>query len=81
MNILVTGGSGFIGSHIADALEKNGYKVVLFDTVPSKYKTVSQEEIIGDILNPVDIERAIKDCCIVYHFAAQADISLSSDLP
>ena len=47
---LVTGGSGFIGSHVADVLEEQGYGVVLFDTVPSKYKTKFQEEIIGDII-------------------------------
>ena len=79
--ILVTGGSGFIGSHVADSLEENGYQVVLFDVVPSKYKSQSQKEFIGDILNPDDIETAVKGCDAVYHFAAQADISVSSDIP
>ena len=79
--VLVTGSSGFIGSHVADTLEEEGYKVVLFDTVPSKYKSQSQKEFIGDILNPDDIETAVKGCDAVYHFAAQADISVSSDIP
>ena len=37
--ILVTGSSGFIGSHVADALEQNGYNVILFDIIESKYVT------------------------------------------
>ena len=48
--VLVTGSSGFIGSHVADALEKQGYNVVLFDAVLSKYRSKNQEEFIGDIL-------------------------------
>jgi len=79
--ILVTGSSGFIGSHVADALENEGYNVVLFDSYPSKYKTKSQKEYIGDILDLNDIEKAMKDCPYVFHFAAQADIDSSSEDP
>jgi len=79
--VLVTGSSGFIGSHVADALERNGYQVILFDTAPSKYKTETQEEFIGDILKPDHIEKAIKGCHAIYHFAAQSDIRISSDSP
>ena len=77
--VLITGSSGFIGSHMADALEEQGYQVILFDTVPSKYKKKSQKEYIGDILNPDDIEKSMKDCQYVFHFAAQADIGSSSN--
>ena len=79
--VLVTGSSGFIGSHVADVLEKNGYQVILFDTMPSRYKTETQEEFIGDILTLGDIEKAMEGCDAVYHFAAQADIGASSDMP
>ena len=79
--VLVTGSSGFIGSHVADSLEKNGYQIILFDADPSKYKTDNQEEFIGDILSPEDIEKAMKDCEYIFHFAAQADISSSGDDP
>lgn len=79
--VLVTGSSGFIGSHVADALEEEGYQVILFDAVASPYKTKTQKEYIGDILNPVDIKKAMKDCKYVFHFAAQADISSSSEDP
>jgi len=79
--VLVTGSSGFIGSHVADALEEEFWNVVLFDTVPSKYKSKTQQEFIGDILKPGDIEKAMEGCDLVYHFAAQADIGASSGIP
>jgi len=79
--VLVTGSSGFIGSHVADALDGENYRVILFDSVPSNYKTENQEEFIGDILNPGDIETAMKGCDVVFHFAAQADIGISSNIP
>ncbi|MBH11272.1 MAG: NAD-dependent epimerase [Candidatus Marinimicrobia bacterium] len=79
--VLVTGSSGFIGSHLADALRESGSKVVLFDAIPSKYKIEGQKEFIGDILSLSDINEAMKDCNAVYHFAAQADIDQSGSDP
>ena len=80
-NVLVTGSSGFIGSHVADALEVEGYNVHLFDSNPSKYKTKSQKEYLGDILNLSDIDKEAKNCRYIFHFAAQADIKSSSEDP
>ena len=37
MKILVTGGSGFLGSHVADELTRNGHKVIIYDLVKSKW--------------------------------------------
>jgi UDP-glucose 4-epimerase len=79
--ILVTGSSGFIGSHVADVLDENGYQVILFDAKPSKYKTKTQEEFCGDILNSKDISTAMNGCDAVYHFAAQADLGTSAHSP
>ncbi|MBT7901061.1 MAG: NAD(P)-dependent oxidoreductase [Candidatus Marinimicrobia bacterium] len=79
--VLVTGSSGFIGSHVADVLEERDYQVILFDAVPAKYKTNTQEEYIGDLLNPDHIAKAMKNCQYVFHFAAQADINSSSEDP
>ena len=79
--VLVTGSSGFIGSHVADVLEQQGYQVVLFDVKPSDFKKPLQEEFIGSILEISDIEKAMKGCQYVFHFAAQADIGLSSEKP
>jgi UDP-glucose 4-epimerase len=80
-NILITGSSGFLGSHIADALYNSGYNIVLFDKLPSPYKQSVHKEIVGDILNKDDINKAIKGCHLVYHIAAQADINTSSADP
>jgi len=79
--VLVTGSSGFIGSHVADVLDEQGYQVTLFDAVSSKYKTKSQKEYIGDILDLDDIKKVMKDCQYVFHFAAQADIGSSNADP
>ena len=55
--VLVTGGSGFIGSNVIEALSKS-CKVINFDLVPSSTKT-SHEEIIGDIRDKELVEKVI----------------------
>ncbi len=74
MKTVVFGGSGFLGSHIADALTKEGHNVTIFDLQPSNYLKEKQKMIVGDILDQKAVEKAIKGCDIVYHFAALADI-------
>ena len=79
--ILITGSSGFLGSHIVDTLEGLGHDVTLFDSVPSPYKKSNQKEIIGNILSTDDIKKAVSDCDQIFHFAAQADIDPLSRSP
>lgn len=74
MKAIVFGGSGFLGSHIADALTKKGHDVTIFDLKTSKYLKDKQKMIIGDILDKKAVEKAVKGCDVVYHFAALADI-------
>ena len=74
MKITVIGGSGFLGSHVADHLTKHGHEVIIFDKKKSKYKKNNQEMIIGDILNIEELEKVISKSKIVYNFAAVADI-------
>jgi len=74
MRIIVTGGSGFLGSHLADALSKRGHDVVLFDLRPSPYRQDGQEMIVGDVLDLDALDKAIKGCDVVYHLAAVADL-------
>lgn len=76
--ILVTGSSGFLGSHLADNLTKEGHKVILFDNLPSNYKNKKQIEFVGSILDIEALKKAMKGCDYVYHFAAQSDIDLST---
>jgi UDP-glucose 4-epimerase len=81
MNILITGGSGFLGSHIADALSKAEQKVVIFDKTPSAFRKPNMEEIIGNINNGKQIFTATKGIDIVFHLAALADINITWDNP
>ena len=43
MKILVTGGSGFLGSHVADELTNNGHKVIIYDLLKSKWLKKNQK--------------------------------------
>jgi UDP-glucose 4-epimerase len=72
--VLVLGGSGFLGSHVADALSDAGYKVKIFDRQHSKWGRDDQEMIIGDMLDISVLNKAIEGCDIVYNFAAIADL-------
>jgi len=74
MKAIVFGGSGFLGSHIADTLTNKGHDVTIFDLQPSKYLKDKQKMVVGDILDQKAVEKAVKGCEVVYHFAALADI-------
>ena len=73
MKIVVTGGSGFLGSHVADELSKKGHEVIIFDKKKSKWIRSDQKMHIGTILSFNDLEKAIKSSDIIFHFAALAD--------
>ena len=79
--ILVTGGSGFLGSHVADALSEAGYSVTLFDRAPSRYLRPGQVVMTGDLLKLEDVRKATEDCAAIYHFAAISDIEEASRDP
>ena len=73
-NILVTGSSGFIGSHVADELSTRGYKVHLVDKRSSPYKQDSQTEHVGDLQDEKFLMEITKGIDCIYHFAGIADI-------
>ncbi|MGB9498882.1 MAG: NAD-dependent epimerase/dehydratase family protein [Dissulfuribacterales bacterium] len=72
--VLVTGGSGFIGSHVADALSGAGYKVGILDSKASVYLSEGQHMVAGDILDEDLLGKVVADKYAVYHFAGIADI-------
>lgn len=74
MKAIVFGGSGFLGSHIADALSERGHEVRIFDCSPSPYYSDKQEMIVGDIIDEDAVHNAIAGCDVVYNLAAIADI-------
>ncbi len=71
----VFGGSGFLGSHVADKLVDDGYLVKIFDREPSRWLKKNQEMIVGDLLSPVQVEKAVAGANVVYNFAALADLN------
>ena len=81
MKITVLGGSGFIGSHVADELSKRGYQVKIFDKKKSKWLRNDQKMLIGDIFNYKALENAIIGSRIVYNFVALADLDKAMKEP
>ncbi|MBI4667942.1 MAG: NAD(P)-dependent oxidoreductase [Elusimicrobia bacterium] len=81
MKTAVFGGSGFLGSHLADALSEQGHEVVIFDLKPSPYVKPAQKMIIGDILDQAAVREALNGCDYVYHFAGLADLDDASTKP
>lgn len=79
--VVVFGGSGFLGSHVADVLSDEGYHVVVFDLKKSEYLREDQEMVVGNILNREEVREVIKGARYVYHFAAIADIKEAQEKP
>ena len=81
MKILVTGGSGFLGSHVCDALSDAGHDVTIFDMQASPYLREDQKMMTGDLLDQALLDDAVKGMDVVYHFAGIADIDECAHKP
>jgi UDP-glucose 4-epimerase len=87
MRVLITGGAGFIGSHLADALIARGDQVVALDnfstgsTVNIKHITKNFEIIDGDIRNTELINETTKDVDLVLHMAAALGVNTILESP
>jgi UDP-glucose 4-epimerase len=75
MKVLVTGGSGFIGSHVVDRLLANGHEPRIFDMVSSPYHGPEVEVVIGDLLDVDSLRKAIRGCDAIVHLAAMSDVN------
>lgn len=79
--VVVIGGSGFLGSHVADYLTISGYKTTIFDKKLSPWLNKKQNMIIGDILDKGSLNQAISGAYAVYNFAGISDLNWSLDRP
>jgi UDP-glucose 4-epimerase len=71
--VAVTGGSGFIGSHVVDALLDAGYAVRVLDQRAPRHADADWAEV--DLLDQDALTDALKDCGPVFHLAAMADVN------
>jgi UDP-glucose 4-epimerase len=71
---VVIGGSGFLGSHVADQLSESGYEVLIFDKVVSPWLRPEQKMFVGDLLDEKALAEAVAGCNTVYNFAAISDL-------
>jgi UDP-glucose 4-epimerase len=72
--VLVTGGSGFIGSHVVDRLLASGVRPRIYDLRPSPWHD-DVEVIVGDLGELDRLSEAMKGCSAVIHLAASADVN------
>jgi dTDP-L-rhamnose 4-epimerase len=83
--ILITGGAGFVGSHLADALLKQGHEVRVFDNLTPQVHSNGVPEYLagevnfvqGDLRDPDAVREAIRDIDVIYHFGAAVGVGQS----
>lgn len=85
--ILITGGAGFIGSHLANELLASGYEVRVFDNLCAQvhgperkipaYLSPDVDLQVGDVRDPPAVRKALKGIDAVYHFVASVGVGQS----
>ena len=86
MNILVTGGAGFIGSHIAEHFSSEGHDVTILDNLATGHlhnipKNDNVTFIEGDICDPATVAETVRGIDYVFHHAALVSVPLSCQNP
>jgi len=84
MTILITGGAGFIGSHLADRFMEQGEDIRVFDNLSAGTKSNIEkwvgdprfDFVKGDLLEPSEIKAALEGCRVVYHLAANPEVRI-----
>jgi UDP-glucose 4-epimerase len=77
VRVVVTGGTGFLGSHVADGLVTAGHEVVVFDRLASK----RHRSVTGDLLDPASVAGALEGTDAVCHLGAVGDVYLAAEQP
>jgi len=81
---LITGGAGFIGSHLAERLLRDGHEVTILDNLSTgRYENVAHLDghpqfhvVIGTILNERLVDKLVERCDVVFHLAAAVGVEL-----
>jgi len=89
MKALITGGAGFIGSHLADRLLADGHQVVVLDDLSTgRYENIEHllgrpdfEFVLGSILNADLLDDCVARCDTVFHLAAAVGVQLIVEKP
>lgn len=80
---LITGGCGFIGSHLADRLLADGHRVTILDNLSSgrlENKPTAARLLVGDVADPEAVREAMEGVDGVFHLAAVASVQRSREL-
>ncbi len=87
MMFLITGGAGFVGSHLAATLLREGHRVRVLDNLHAQvhgpgqrrpsYLPDSAELVVGDVRDPDRVRHALRGVDAVYHFAARVGVGQS----
>jgi dTDP-L-rhamnose 4-epimerase len=83
--VLITGGAGFVGSHLADGLLRSGHAVRVLDHLTQQvhqgerpeYLTTDVELIVGDVRDANQVKEALRGVDVVFHFAAAVGVGQS----
>ena len=88
VRVLVTGGAGFVGSHLVDSLVKHGFEVIVLDNLFSgkleNLKHVDKRNfclVKGDVRSKADLRKVLKNVDFVFHLAAIVSVPLSIEKP
>ena len=84
--VLITGGAGFVGSHVADGLLLAGHRVRVLDELNPQvhpggqrptYLSPEVELVVGDVRDPKILRQVLPDVDVIYHFAATVGVGQS----
>ena len=78
---IVFGGSGFLGSHVAEQLLEKGYDVTVFDRISSPFLKPGQKMIVGDIQDANYVKTVVKGHDVVFNFAGLSDLDSGASQP
>src|SRR3990167_6028120 len=89
MQALITGGAGFIGSHLAERLIEVGHAVTVLDNLSTgRLQNVSHLDgharfhmVVGTILNESLVDKLVERCDVIFHLAAAVGVELIIQKP